>query len=342
MRLPELYGINTALAVVVLLTLASFVVALTFLVAAGRLRRANSRKAEMWARLEQHLGSTVESIAQGQATPDALHSRIRPADRVVLLDFLYKALMHERRPSRKDLYRELARPYLPLLEEKSKWGDTWQRARAVRTLAELAEYEGRDHIIAALDDPAPHVAMTAARVYAQLALGPVDPLLERIERYRNWDRRLLRSVLTSFGPMAGPALHAHLGNRTASPHVRAVCADALAILEYERAGDVAAEVLADETDVDLLAATLRLLRAPGTAAQRAVVRRLCESPNEIVRGQAVACLGRIGEAADCALAERVAADASPWVSRSARLALSELTAVYPAEWSGAVAVEGRG
>ena len=34
--------------------------------------------------------------------------------------------------------------------------------------------------------------------------------------------------------------------------------------------------------------------------------------------------------------------ASPWVSRSARLALSELTAVYPPDWSGAVAVEGRG
>lgn len=340
--LPEWYGINAALAIVVLLTLASFAVALTFLVAAGRLRRANSRKAVMWARLEAHLGSTIESIAQGQADAVALHSRIRPADRVVLLDFLYKAVMAERRPSRKDLYRELARPYLPLLEEKAKWGDTWQRARAIRTLAELAEYEARDHIVAALDDPAPHVAMTAARVYAQLALGPVDPLLARIDRYRNWDRRLLRSVLVSFGPMAGHALHGRLADRQATPHVRAVCADALAALEYERAGETAATVLAEETDVDLLAATLRLLRAPGTPAQRAVVRRLCADENEIVRGQAIACLGRIGEAQDLELMERVAGDASPWVSRSARLALSELTAVYPPDWSGAGAVEGRG
>src|SRR5690606_5382494 len=131
----------------------------------------------------------------------------------VLLDYLYKALMQERRPSRKDLYRELARPYLPLLEDRARDGDTWQRARAIRTLAELADYEARPQIVAALDDPAPHVAMTAARVYAQLALGPVDPLLARIDRYRNWDRRLLRSVLVSFGPVAAPALHQRMADR---------------------------------------------------------------------------------------------------------------------------------
>ena len=41
--------------------------------------------------------------------------------------------------------------------------------------------------------------MTAARVYAQLALGPVDTLLARIDRYQNWDRRLLRAVMRQLG-----------------------------------------------------------------------------------------------------------------------------------------------
>lgn len=327
--LPSIYGISPALALVIAVTAAAFAVAATFLFAAARLRRANSRKAAMWARMEGQLSLTIETIAQGTVSPDALHSRIRPAERVVLLDYLYKAMMHEKRPSRKDLYAELARPYLPLLEERARTGDVWQRARAIRTIAELAGYEAQAVVLTGLDDPAPHVAMTAARVYAQLALGPVDTLLARIDRYQNWDRRLLRAVLVSFGPAAIGALHAKLADRTATPYVRAVCADALAALGFDGAADTAASVLSETKDIELLAATLRLMRARATPAQREVVRRLCSAENDVVRGQAVACLGRIGNASDRDLIEQVAADLSPWVARNAHLALASLGAAPP-------------
>jgi HEAT repeat protein len=320
--LPDLRDISPALAVVILCTVAMFVVAISFLVAASRLRRANSRKAELWAALEVQFGQQVQRIAYGEAPVAALHARIGRGEQVVLLDYLYKAMVQEARPARRELYAELARPYLGQLEERARTGDTWQRARAVRTLAELAGANAAATIFAALDDPAPHVAMTAARVYAQQGLGPVDPLLERIERYGSWDRRLLRSVLVSFGRPAAPALHALMADASSPAPVRAVCADALASLDSRGVGETAAAILRGTEDVDLVAACLRLLRPPATEAQREVVRRLCRAEDDVVRGQAVACLARIGRPEDMELLNLATADLSPWVVRSATLGLA--------------------
>jgi HEAT repeat protein len=327
--LPGLTIHSPVLLAVVISTVTMFVVAVGFLVAAARLRRSNNRKAALWARLEKSFGSTVDCIAYGTADAAELHSRIRPGERVVLLDYLYKTSMQETRPARLALYRELARPYLPELERRARQGDVWQRARAIRTLAELAGADARGVIIDALDAPEPHVAMTAARAYAQLRLGGVEPLLARIERYLNWDRRLLRSVLVSFGAGAAPALHERLADRSAAPAVRAVCADALAALDFRDAGDTAAVALLEERDIDLIASTLRLLRAPATPAQRAIVRQLCVAEDDVIRGQAVGCLARIGDEADLAFVDSARADASPWVVRSAVQGLAGRTAVRP-------------
>jgi HEAT repeat protein len=74
--------------------------------------------------------------------------------------------------------------------------------------------------------------------------------------------------------------------------------------------------------VDLLAACLRLLRGPASPAQLATVRRLCQAQDDVVRGQAVACLARLDEASDTEVLEAALADASPWVVRSAERGLS--------------------
>jgi hypothetical protein len=85
--------------------------------------------------------------------------------------------------------------------------------------------------------------------------------------------------------------------------VRAVCADALASLDSRGVGETAAAILRGTEDVDLVAACLRLLRPPATEAQREVVRRLCSAEDDVVRGQAVACMARIGRPEDMETAE---------------------------------------
>jgi hypothetical protein len=316
--LSSLQGASPALIAVVLSTAAMFAVAISFLVAAARLRRSNMHKAKVWQRLEGELGEVIAGIALGKAGVEALHERVASSEHMLLLDYLYKSVVRDPDARRRRLYREAAKPYLHLLMDRARTGDVWQRARAIRSLGELAGVRCEAVVVAALDDPAPHVAMTAARMYARLGLGGVEALLQRIDRYLSWDRRLLRSILVSFGsPAVGP-LHALLADEGASDQVRAVCADALAALEFAAAGDTAAAILQSPHDTDLHAAALRLLRAPATATQREVVRRLCTSRDEVLRTQAMACLARIGEGADMAALVRALSDPSPWVVRSAR------------------------
>ena len=316
--LSTLTQASPALLAVVVATAVMFAVAVAFLAAAARLRRANMRKAALWAKLETKMDAVIASIVHGSGDAATLHSRIKPSEHVVLLDYLYKVLVSETRPARRRLYQELAQPYLAVLEKRARTGDVWQRARAIRTLSELAGLGARDAIVAGLDAAEPHVAMTAARAYAQVGVGPVAPLLARLERYHNWDRRLLRSVLVSFGPSAAPALAETFADLTRPPYSRAVCADALAELDYGQAAGVAARVLLEENDTNLLAASLRLLGSGSTPEQRDVVRNLCRIQDEIVRGQAVACLARIGDDADLAdIVEPAVHDSSPWVARAA-------------------------
>ena len=320
--LLELARSSTPMLVLVISTTAMLLVAIGFLVAASILRRSNNRKAAHWQGLERNWGMAVESIARG-AVPQTLHAIVRAGERLILLDYLYKSNISEARPDRRALHAELARPYLPELERRVRDGDVWQRARAIRTLAELGGGAHAAVIIAALDDPAPHVAMTAARTYARLGLGPIEPLLERIERYQGWDRRLLRLTLASLGPTAAPTLHDRFADPQLAPRIRAVLADSLADLRFTGANDTALEVLSLEEDLDLKSAALRVIRAPVTERQRMVVRALCGSEDAVVRAQAVACLARIAGPADMAELERALADFSPWVVLNAKRGLSE-------------------
>jgi HEAT repeat protein len=318
----DISAMSTLLRVLVAVTALMFLVMLAFLAAAARLRGANRRKAERWGRLETRWGDAIEAIADGRVRAEELHAAIQPSERMVFLDFLYKSVVREERPVRRQLCRSLALPYRRGLEERLRTGDAWQRARALRTLADLAGDDAAGIVAGALDDPSPHVALTAARAYAQIGAGTVHPLLDRIERYGEWDRRLLRSLLASFGGGAAPALRARLEDPAAPASVRAVCAEALAASGQTIGSDAAVAVLTGETDIDLVAATLRLLRAPASPVVREAVRALCVSENAVVRGQAVACLARIGEDGDLLFVERALSDESPWVTLSAARGLA--------------------
>jgi len=249
---------------------------------------------------------------------------------MVLVDFLYKHAVSETREERKQLCRRLAVPYLGVVAARVETGDVWQRARAVRTLAELAGPAHSSAIVDALDDESGHVAQTAARAYARLRLGPIEALLQRLDRYDTWDRRLLRQTLASAGPSAKPALLASLADRTLPPGVRVICADALAALHTQGANEVAMQVVMEESDVELRAAALRLFRGELTEQQRDVVRGLCQVDDPILQGQAVACLARLGDPRDRAELERALDHASPWVRFNAARGLKHRGAAEPA------------
>ena len=120
-----------------------------------------------------------------------------------------------------------------------------------------------------------------------------------------------------------PALRLGLRNRQFEPRVRGVAAEALRELNDYESADVAADVLADATDRDLLVSTLGLLAHVGRADQVTTIRRLLTAEEPIVRSRAMSVLGRIGTAGDMPTLEAALDDPSPWVALRAAEALLE-------------------
>jgi len=325
----ELVRTNLAMTVLVASTVAMFGMVVVFMVAAWWLRRANDRKSAKWAALEARWLAVMKAIESGTLAEEELHAQVSSGERLVLVDFLYKQVINDTRAVRQQLCRRLAVPYLGAVAARTQTGDVWQRARAVRTLAELAGPAHTGAIVDALDDESGHVAQTAARAYARLRLGPIEALLERLDRYQPWDRRLLRQTLASAGPEGAPSLLASLADRTLPAAVRVVCADALASLRYGDANEVALQVLVEESDLELRAATLRLFRGALTDEQREAVRALRSADDPILQGQAVACLARLGDARDHVELETALDHASPWVRFNAARGLKQRGAAQP-------------
>lgn len=321
---------NLVMTVLVASTVAMFAMVVVFMVAAWWLRRANDRKAAKWGALETKWKALLEAILGGKLAEPELHAQVAAGDRLIFVDFLYKQVINDQRPEWQLLCRRAAIPYLYKMTARVRDGDVWQRARAVRTLAELAGPEHTAAIVEALDDPAEHVAQTAARAYARLGLGPIEALLQRLDRYQPWDRRLLRQTLASVGPGGAPALQRSLENPAVPVHIRVICADALASLNCETANQSALQVLRGESDVELRVAALRLLRGEVTEEQREAVRALQQSADPLLQGQAVACLARIGNEVDMIRLEAALDHSSPWVRFNAARGLRQRGTAVPA------------
>jgi HEAT repeat protein len=130
-------------------------------------------------------------------------------------------------------------------------------------------------------------------------------------------------MLASVGPAVAPALRAAFADGRYQPRVRSVAADALRELNDYPSADLAARVLSEATDRDLLIATLGLIAHIGRADQVEVVRKHLAAPEPIVRSRAITALGRIGSPDDMATLVAAFSDPSPWVALRAAEALHE-------------------
>jgi len=202
--------------------------------------------------------------------------RLQPTvDRGATTDFLNFLLLYVRRleGEERDEIRRLAEPHLsPILEQLQSRSEEL-RMRVVQTLGELGLPRHADEVIAALDDPSPLVAMVAASTLARTENADyAGEILARLGRFDLWRQDFLAAMLISMGAGATGALRRTLDDDEAPPRVRAVAADALGALNDPLSGDVAARVLGAEVDVELRAASLRLLASVGREDHLPVVR----------------------------------------------------------------------
>ena len=303
---------------------ALFAAALLFGAATLALRAGNRRRARRSARLDADWTPRVLAVLSGDAPPDAPSIRVAGRDRALFVDFLLRLVRRLKGPEREALVA-LAAPYLDDVARRAHRGGAERRALAVQRLGALGAARFAATLRAALDDPSPLVAMTAAHALARTGRAEHAPaVLDRLSRFRDWSPGYLASLLATMGAGAAPALRALLADPDRAPGDRAVAAEALRIMHDLPAAEAARAAVAAGTDSDLSAAALRLLAAVGGAADAPAVRAACRSTDPVVRSQAVAALGAIGGAPDCAALATALDDASPWVVLHAARSLRAL------------------
>lgn len=310
------------LIVAVLITLA---VAIVFALATIKLRIGNTRKAARWAKLESAWRPLLFAILAGEKPLAALTSEVDTEDRLFFLDYLSQQAARMTGASRL-LLRDLAEPFIPLLEKRLTASDYEQRARAVFTFGLFASERHQADFIRMLDDSSPLVAMTAARALAgthHLIHAPA--LFARITRFETWSPKFLATIFLGMGPGVAPLLRKKLADPAVPILARLVAVEVLIELHDPQGADTAAALLAgSETDVNLRAAALQLITTVGRPHHLPVIRAELESGNPILRSHAATALGTLAAPAapvDLDRLEVCLGDDSIWVAIQAAGAL---------------------
>lgn len=264
----------------------------------------------------------VLSAVADPSTVPSVQALVEEDDAIHFLSFIIQYARRVRGEERRVL-RRLARPFLPKMVERMGSHRTEMRAWAVQTLGTLGLPEHADVVVAALDDPSPLVAMVAARALAREETPEyAGAVLARLDRFNDWNRFFLASMLAAMGPEVSASLRDGLADPSGTPATRAVMAEALRLEGDFLAGDAAAAVVRTTTHRDLLVSALRLLAAVGRPEHAVVVRPLCEAEDAVVRAQALHALGSLGNDEDVAALVEAMDDPDPWpalyAARSAR------------------------
>ena len=227
----------------------------------------------------------------------------------------------------------LAEPALPAAQALLKRRDPALRALGVHIIGRLGLGDNEQLVLTALSDPSPVVSKTAARALARSGrCDYVEPILKTAERLTNWGTSEIVSVLQEIGPAAQPILRDVFANRNRSAAIRVICAETLRWLNDLTAAAAAVEILRHESDCELLAASLRLLRRVGTTEHTPAARHLCRSHDPVVRLNAIATLAATtsdSNSDDVGLLGTALADPSSWVAIRAARGLRELDRPEP-------------
>lgn len=252
--------------------------------------------------------------------------QVAPRDRVLFLELLARWARAVEGPERRALEARAA-PHLSALEPLLAGTDPYRRAHALELLGALDFERGRARIVRALDDPAPLVAMVAARVLAgHAAVAHLPALLARLPGFPHWSVEYLGSLLAAFGPGAAPALRTLMVDDAAPPPMRSAASRALRALNDLDAIGPALERLPQEADDDAQADLVRLVGRLGGPEHLGPVRPLAEAAAPHVRAAVVRAVGTLSDrrTSDVELVARGLDDPSPWVALHAAHALVEL------------------
>jgi len=305
------------------LSLLSVTVGLLFTVTLGFsgyaivLRIAYERRTRLWAHLTELWSEPVLAAIADPTTISAVHAVVEERYRLYFVNFVLDYSQRVRGEERNTL-RSLAEPYLDVIATRVKHRRPEVRLRSVQTLGTLSLPTYEKVVLEALDDPEESVALVAARALARSEYAHhAASIFNKLPRFSAWEPLFLAAMLAEIGPAVLPLLRDRLNDETAPEWLRAVDAIALRLQLDPRGADIAVSALESATEVELIAALVRLIAELGRPEHLPTVRRFATSPSPVVRSQAARALGALGDPEEVPLLERGLDDADPWTSANA-------------------------
>ena len=260
----------------------------------------------------------------GEITADEIHNAVDPEEELRFINIIIRHLQ-ELRGSEADQLIGLTDPYLHKIVKQLSDKSPARRARALKTLSTLAIKRYPLEMLRGLNDPSPLVAMVVARSMAQHGQTEyLKDIMDQINRFANWNRGYLVTMIASFGSSASQTLADILINQSCSNFARGIAADALAELNYIHITPLLPQILGTTPDAELLAALLRLASKIGNPSIMDSIRPFLSHPDYFVRGPAYRAVGFLGDKTDRPLLELAVRDDSPWVARYAAIALIKI------------------
>ena len=321
---PFDYGLGARLLLFLIIGIAVLLAfAIAFAISVVLLRLKHQRKAVKWNQLERKWDEAILIALEGDKELESFWDLVAPTEGLFCVNYIMRYARWLTGVERERAIA-LAQPYLLLIVPRAEARDPQRRARAVQTLGELGLGKHSDIVTRALDDPSPLVAMVAARALARKEHPQfLPPVLAHLHRFTTWSPNFLASLLAAVGTDAAPSFRDLLQDPSRPEDVRAVVATALGYIYDYEAADVAADVLAAETNKELVTACLRLMGRVGREEHLPLVRGFIESEEFAVRAAAASALGSLGREEDLARLRTACDDGSRWVALHAARALRD-------------------
>lgn len=300
--------------------------ALAFALLALWLRWQHNRHERLWHDLHALWDADILNVLSGDMKPVEFRKLIKPEHELNFVRFL-SHYGWRLRGSDLDVLKELVQHYMPHVARQLQHKDAGVRAWAVNVISLFGMPDYEFEVFKALEDDSAIVVMFAgSTLLAQKRAHYITPVLEHLQRFEKWNVNSVASLLSGMGPDAVPILENIYLNPNRGKRMRVVAALALANFADYAVANAAAAQLPGMTDVDLAAATLRLLASVGQPQHLPFVKELCTAPAEVLRINAMRTLRALCTQDERDFLMRMLDDPSPWVARQAIGALKDLGA----------------
>jgi HEAT repeat protein len=256
------------------------------------------------------------------------------------MEFLRLLLEYEDRMkgAERKMVQSIAKPHLWAAEREMYDDIPEKRALAVRCLGVLGLPDSEKFLLDALEDSSTEVALAAAYSLAERGGARYAiPILSHLHRFERWSPRYLGEMLAFMGEEVAPDLTALCLDEGKPAKVRAISADALRLIGYPDAADIAATILHQgETakwrgEREPRIAALRILALLGRPEHLPLIRRLAGDPDPVIREVSITALGALGTRVDLPLLIEEMGGPSPWVALEAARSIRSLQEIGEAD-----------